>query len=258
MADDTSGPAPGETAAAGGSGLHLAGTIALIAALWAASDLGYYLLLPALAEKYSYNDGPIVGTLYYIFWAGIAVIVFWPQYTTWPLYARWNTFENRLLSLAVWCIAFAAGVGFVAYVVPALPAFVPVDGWKPPELAFATGWYFLPKSIEILFQQLLVVALVLTLSAQGQSLRRVSLVCAALFGAAHILLAFDDVPWGYVVRFAMLAAVFGFAFPYLILRVPNGLAYSYVTHWAYYALTVVMARLLGPGAVLNFLKQIFS
>lgn len=233
-------------------------TIGLIAAFWVASDFGFYFLLPTLGEQPSYNDGPIAATLYYIFWVGAAVITFWPQYAGWPRYTSWATFENRLLSIMLWSLAFVGSLGFVAYVLPALPPFGPVDGWKPPDLAFATGWYFLPKSIEILFQQLLVVALVLTLSAQGYSLRRISLSCAVLFGAAHILLAFGDVPWGYVARFAILASIFGLAFPYLILRVPNGFGYSYVTHWAYYALTLVMARLLGPGAVLEFLRQTFG
>jgi hypothetical protein len=139
-----------------------------------------------------------------------------------------------------------------------LPPFDVREGLDPPELPLATPWYFLPKSVEILFQQLLVVALVLAFSAENYSLRKISLYSAALFGGAHILLAFGDVPWGYVARFATLAAIFGLAFPYLILRVPNGFAYSYVTHWGYYALTVVVARMLGPGTIVEFVKQVFG
>jgi hypothetical protein len=79
-----------------------------------------------------------------------------------------------------------------------------------------------------------------------------------LFGAAHVLLAFGDVPWGYVTRFSILAAIFGLAFPYLILRVPNGFAYSYVTHWGYYAITIIMARMLGPGTIVEYLGRLFG
>ena len=107
----------------------------------------------------------------------------------------------------------------------------------------ATPWYFLPKSIDILFQQLLVVALVLALAAQRYSLRRISVYCAVIFGAAHALLAFGGVPLGYVIRFMISAAAFGFLFPYLILRLPNGLAYSYVVHWLYYAVSVVLPHI---------------
>lgn len=230
--------------------------LALIAGIWVASDIGYYFLLPALGQNATYNDGPIATALYYVFWAGVAAITFWPAYASWPLYAKWATFENRLASIVVWSFAFAAAVLFVAYLLPALPQFNWRKGWNPPELPLATPWYFLPKSIEILFQQLLVVALVLTLSAENYSLRKISVYCAVLFGAAHILLAFGDVPWGYVARFSILAALFGLVFPYLILRVPNGFAYSYVLHLGYYAITVVIARTVGSGAILDILRRV--
>jgi hypothetical protein len=141
-------------------------------------------------------------------------------------------------------------------VLPALPPLHIREGYKPPELPFATSWYFLPKSIEILFQQLLILALALSLSAQRYSLRKISLICAALFGGTHILLLFGGVSIPYVIRFGSLAAIFGLAFPYLLLRVPNGFAYSYITHWSYYAITIIMARLLGPGTIPEFFKQL--
>jgi hypothetical protein len=128
-------------------------------------------------------------------------------------------------------------------VLPLLPPIRWTEAWNPPDVRHATPAYFLPKSIEILFQQLLVVALVLVLFAQRYSIRTISICCALVFGAAHILLAFGGVPWGYVIRFMISAAAFGFMFPYLILRVPNGLACSYVIHWAYYAASVVLPHI---------------
>jgi len=237
---------------------RLAWNVGLIAGIWTVSDLAYYFLLPSLGQKTSYNDSPIANSLFYVFWVGIAVIAFWPQYATWPRYARWDTFHNRFASLAVWLLAFAGVVLFAGYLLPALPPFNPRAGITPPELPLATPWYFLPKSIEILFQQLLVVALVLSLAAEKYSLRQISISCALLFGGSHVLLAFGGVPWGYVARFAALAAVFGLAFPYLILRVPNGFAYSYLTHWAYYAITVLMARTIGPGTIPDIVKQLLG
>ena len=244
--------------ASGPRTVRLAWTIGLIAGLWTVSDLGYYFLLPGLGQKTSYNDGSIANSLYYVFWVGIAVITFWPQYATWPRYARWTTFQNRLTSFAVWSLAFVGAVLFAAYVLPALPPFNPREGITPPELPLATPWYFLPKSVEILFQQLLVVALVLSLAAEKYSLRQISISCALLFGGSHLLLVLGGASWGYAIRFATLAALFGLAFPYLILRVPNGLAYSYVTHWAYYAATILMARTLGPGLILELAKKLFG
>ncbi len=223
--------------------VQLIWTISQIAAIWALSDLGYFLLLPAFGVTANYNSDSIAVTLYYGFWTGIAVITFWPLYLSWSQYGRWETFENRLTSYLVWCLAFAACIFFSTYILPSLPAVTWTESWNPPDVRVATPSYFLPKSIEILFQQLLVVALVLTLSAQRCSIRMISVCCAGLFGAAHVLLAFGGVPWGYVIRFMVSAAAFGFMFPYLILRVRNGLAYSYVIHWAYYAASVVLPHI---------------
>jgi hypothetical protein len=223
-------------------------TIAQIAAIWTISDVGYYYLLPALGAQPNYNGGSVAVTLYYVFWIGISVITFWPVYARWPRYGRWTTFENRITSYLVWSLSFAGCLLFAAYVLPLLPSIHWKESWNPPELVFATPWYFLPKSIDILFQQLLVVALVLAMAAQHYSLRKISAYCAIGFGAAHVLLVFGGVPPGYVIRFMVSATAFGFLFPYLILRVPNGLAYSYVVHWLYYAVSVLLPHIFLSAA----------
>lgn len=221
--------------------------LAQIAAIWIASDIGFYFLLPALGVQPSYNTGSVAITLYYAFWVGIAVITFWHLYGTWPQYGRWATFEKPLTSYIVWSLAFAGCTLFAAYLLPLLPPINWTQSISPPEVVIATPWYFLPKSIEILLQQLLIVAMVLALSVERFSLRKIAVYCALSFGGAHVLLAFGGVPWGYVIRFMVAAAAFGFVFPYLILRVPNGLAYSYIVHWVYYAVTVVMPHLISAG-----------
>jgi hypothetical protein len=232
---------------------QLVSTLIQIAAIWVLADVGYYLMLPAFGVQPSYNTGSVAITLYYIFWIGIAVITFWPIYATWRRYGRWATFENRLTSYVVWSFSFAGFVLFAAYVLPLLPPTEWTESWTPPEVRVATPWYFLPKSIDILFQQLLVVAFVLVLAAQKIPLRKISLYCALTFGAAHVLLAFGPTPTGYVIRFMLSATAFGFLFPYLILRVPNGLAYSYILHWLYYAVTVAMPHIVsGAGFYLLF------
>jgi hypothetical protein len=113
----------------------------------------------------------------------------------------------------------------------------------------ATPCYLLPKSIEILFQQHLIAATVIALSARRYRLRTISLICAATFGATHLLVAFDSVPTGYVIRFMAAGTSFGFVVPYLMLRVRNGLAFSYLTHRCCYAGTVLMPHAFyTPGA----------
>jgi hypothetical protein len=229
-------------------GTALLWTIAKIAAIWIVSDAGYYYLLPVLEVHPTYNDGSVAIMLYYIFWIGIAVIAFWPVYASWPQYVRWTTFENRLVSYIVWSLSFSGCIIFAVYVLPAFPTISWTESWNPPDIRVATPWYFLPKSIDILFQQLLVVALVLALAARGFSVRRTSIYCAAVFGATHALLAFGGVPLGYVVRFMVSATAFGFIFPFLILRVPNGLAYSYIVHWLYYAVSAILPHVFLSSA----------
>jgi hypothetical protein len=212
-------------------------TLLLIGSIWVASDIGYYFALPLLGVRMSYNAGPVAITLYYIFWIGIAVITFW------DIFSRWVKFESRIASYAVWTLSFGGCTLFAAYLLPQLPATQWTHTWAPPDVAVASEWYFLPKSVDILFQQLLIAALVLSLAGQGYSVRRIALYCALLFGSMHALLGFGGMPFGYVIRFMVFAGVFGLIFPVLILRVPNGLGYSYILHWLYYAVTVVMPRI---------------
>lgn len=218
-------------------------TIVQVAVIWILADLGYYLLLPQMGVQANYNAGSVAIALYYVFWIGIAVITFWPVYVEWGRHGKWHVFSNRAVSYFVWSVAFTASVLFAGYVLPLLPPVEWSESWTPPEVRVATSWYFLPKSIDILFQQLLIVAFVVSLAGRGLSMRRITLVCALTFGAAHLLLYFGPTPIGYVIRFMIAATAFGALFPYLILRVPNGLAYSYIVHWFYYALTVAMPHI---------------
>ena len=221
---------------------RLVSTVVLVAALWVASDLGYYYLLPLVAEPVAYNAAPGTIALYYLFWVGMALAAFRPLYRGWrPIAPGWSGY-------LLFSASFAGLLVFATLVLPALPPVSWPKSWDPPELLRATSWYFLPKAIDILFQQLLIVALVLAFAAERCGLRAMSLCCAALFGATHLMLAFGGVPWGYVARFTIVATAFGLAFPTLILRVPNGFAWSYLTHWGYYAVSLTMAHTISPYA----------
>ncbi len=217
--------------------------LAVIAAAWIASDAGYYLLMPMLGLRAGYNTEPIAIALYYTAWVAAVMPAFWPLYRAWP------TVETPVVTHVI-LIGLLGGIMlFALYGLPALPRIVWTESWEPPELMRVTAWYFVPKAIEILFQQLLVAALVLILAARRLAVRTISLTCALLFGGMHLFLAFGGMPIGYVLRFVAAATAFGFVFPQLLLRVPNGFAYSYTLHWAYYLATIVMAHLLSPYAV---------
>jgi hypothetical protein len=227
----------------------LAWTLALVAALWVASDAGYFYLLPAFGLRGSYSASSISIAMYYAVWVVIAVAIFWRMYRTW-----WATYDNRVTTSVLFSIAFAALTLFPGYALPLLPPINWAEPWTPPEIVLATPWYFLPKSVEILFQQLLVVAMVVAFSGRQLALWTISVSCALLFGAIHILVALEDVPLGYVVRLVIVGTGFGLVFPYLILRMRNGLAYAYMVHWSYYAITAstphvfyVPGAATGPG-----------
>lgn len=239
------------------TGRRLAELLALLA-LWILSDLSYFRLLPVLGIRPNYNDSPVSVTLLYLFWLGVTVISFWPIYASWPRFSNWPTFQSRITSLAIWTVGFVSMVAFVAIVLPDLPPLHWPRSWgPPPELPLATSLYFLPKSIEILFQQLLMVAVVLLL-APVMPLRHVAYSCALLFGSAHTLLMFDAVSIGYVIRFTISALLFGAIFPLFILRIRNGLAFTYIIHWSYYALSILLARDVGMGRAMAFFKSLLG
>lgn len=228
----------------------LMGNRGLIAGIWVLSDLGCHYGLPALSYDTNYNHDPIAAAACYLFWVGVAVITFSRTSASWRSVSQWEMFENRTVSLVLWSVFFALAITFTAYILPGLPPFQWQPEWGPvPDLPQAKPTYFLPKSFDILFQQILILALVLSPAQEGYSLRRISLTCGALFGAVHLVLMFDSVGWSFVLRFVVAGALFGLIFPVLILRMRNGLAFSYALHWFYYALTVFMARAVGPEAI---------
>jgi len=216
------------------------GTVAGIAALWIASDIGYYALPPLFGMTASYNDHPVGASVYYAAWCVVALIVFRRWYHGWKPFTPW---PGLYVALAAMAVTFT----LYALLAPSLlPAVDWQETWPAPDILLAQPSYFLPKSVDILFQQLLIVALVLSLHSREHDLRRISVLCAMLFGVTHLLLLFGGLPPIYVVRFTIFATLFGFVFPWLILRVRNGLVWSYGLHWVYYAVTLVTAHLISP------------
>lgn len=221
---------------------QLTATLALIGCAWIASDIGYYFVLPWFGVTLRYATHPVSAAVYYGVWVAAALVAFR------HLYREWEPFEHRPASYFLIGLAVAALILFAVYGLPLLPPVHWPNDIEPPDLLFATPWFFLPKSIEILFQQLLIVAMVLAFSAHRCRLKSMAICAALLFGGMHLLLAFSEVPTTYVIRFTLAATLFGFVFPYLILRVRNGFAYSYLAHWGYYAVTLVMVHTISPYA----------
>jgi len=54
--------------------------------------------------------------------------------------SRWELFDNRLQSLALWSVFFALALTIITIVLPGLPAFKWLLEWGPvPELSQAKG-----------------------------------------------------------------------------------------------------------------------
>ncbi len=218
------------------AGRNLGLTIAAIAAAWGFSSLGYFRLEPFLGAEVGYNDAPAAFAIYYSVWSVAVFLVF---RKTFQSGADLTPQPLRIAGVAGLALAFAA---FAWLVVPRLPQTEWTQTVSPVEFFWATSWYFLPKSVEILFQQLLIAALVLALRDTGLRLRKIALVVALLFGAFHLTLALSYPNPLYVVRYSVAAAIFGLIVPYLLLLRRHGFLISYAIHWAYYALDITIIR----------------
>ena len=218
-----------------------------LAGFWLISDLGYYFGLPSLGVGMDYNLNPMPVATFYLFWSGLAAIVFWPLYSRWNADGPFPTLRNRVLAALIWTATFALILVFLHWGLPALPkATWPPDLGEPPDLLIATPAYFFPKTVEIVFQQLLVLALIVSLSLDGLPLRTISIFAALLFGGMHILLAFSGIPPRAVIMFIVAAPAFGLILPRLILKTRFGLAAAFVLHWTFYAAVLAQARIFGP------------
>jgi hypothetical protein len=214
-------------------------TLLEIASIWIISDIGYYVFLPVLGFGGGYISNPIQISIYYSFWLLLTIFSFR------NIYRKWGTVENKLSTYLFAFIACASIVLYLKYILPMFPTVNITGQWiSPPELLMATKWYFLPKSMDILLQQLLVVAMILNFDSNGYKLKTISLWCAILFGGAHLMLVFGNGGPIYVTVFTISAIIASFIFPHLILKVKNGFVYSYFLHWLFYAVVIILARII--------------
>ena len=210
-----------------------------IVAIWILSDIGFYVLTDLLGVGGSYSSHPFWLALYYLFWVGVAL------WTFAGFYRSRQVIEVRASTLVVGALGGAVVAGYLLFVFPLFPPIGWATLWRPPtELLYASGWYFLPKSIDILLQQLLIAAMVFAFNLRKLSVPAIARWSAGLFGSMHLLLVFGGSSLAYVCFFTAAAAVAGYIFPYLMLRVRNGFVYAYFLHWGFYAVVIVLIRLV--------------
>lgn len=217
-------------------------TVAVIVAAWSLSSLGFFQLSPVLDAQVGYNDAPLFFALYYGGWSLAVYLVFRRSFEQ----AGDLTFSTvRVAVLALMAIAFAT---FALFVLPHLPPMEWTRSNDPVEFFSATSWYFLPKTVEILFQQILIAALVLSLNELGLRLRKISVLVALLFGGFHLTLAFSYPNPFYVSRYSIAATLFGALVPPILLQLRHGFLITFAIHWVYYAVDIVLIHFAFAGA----------
>ena len=123
----------------------LALVIGLIATTWTLSSIGYYQLADFLGKPGGYNEGPRIFSIYYGIWCMIAFAIFHPALSAWAKQSSPPEDRFATIFMVTACALFA----FI--VLPFLPeADIPTED-EVNEIIIAQPWYFLPKSVEILF-----------------------------------------------------------------------------------------------------------
>lgn len=219
--------------------------IGRIAGIWTIINIGYYLVIPSFGFDLSYNSSPFVISAYWLLWVFIIIFYFW------DIYSRWLKIDSKIWFYVLQSLGAVSLFLILIYIFSELPNLKSLTPSKYPDLLFASSLYFLPKSVEVLVQQLLITVLVADLSFRLESLKNVVIGYAICFGGAHIALFFLDnssIPYSLLMTIA--AFLSSLIFPYLILRVKGGFTYAYMIHFLFYIiLAIFLHTLLPPGYV---------
>lgn len=215
--------------------------LASVAGLWTLATVGYYVALPVFGYELSYNTAPVVIACYFLVWAAISFLYFL------DLFRAWQSRDTRLWwygGASLVCAMVVWGLLYELSLVPILrgPQLAPYS-----DILLSTPWYFLPKSVEILMQQILTTVVILALHSRLGSFKKVLIGYAVCFGGAHVLLfALSGAPTPYALIMTVGAMLSTFVFPYLILRVRGGFVYTYAIHLIFYILLAMLLRTWPP------------
>lgn len=210
--------------------------VCLILSTWTLSSIGYYEITDALGLPHGYNDAPWLLSVYYGFWA---LLVYWLFRSDFSRWTRLRSPGEDPFAPVLLLVCFAA---FSLKILPRLPTPEPPQGVPVADIVFAQSWYFVPKTFEVLLQQILLTALVFELQALKIGLARMTLLIAALFGGFHLSLALTEATDFYVARYTVAATLYGLVFPYLILHKRNGFILAFGLHWGFYAFDTTMGH----------------
>lgn len=195
---------------------------------WIAFKAVYYLLAQ---KELNYLTHYQAASLYFFSASCLVIFVFYSQIMPF--------IKNFSLTPFLLLILFFL-VNVLSYKTAKIIFTKQLNNFKHPNIYFArmSYRYMLAKSFEILFQQLLIIALVSFLLELRVSFNLMVLLFALLFSLIHLpLVKIKNVFFGiYFTLAALISAVF---FPFLILYIPTGYVYSYILHWLFYLVSGV-------------------
>ncbi len=205
---------------------HVLVLIAALALLWVAVFSIYFIAFPWVGAPLTYIDDPILTTAYFLAWCA-GLLALYPQTLA-------RAYLSQGLDAYALLIAFLSFLAvFYGGILPILTKGLPAQPYPIDHFVASGSAYFLPKMAEIALQQSMIVALVLLLASYRRSLLFVSSMYALFFGLAH-LVQVVDVGFEFTLVYGSAALVSAVIFPYLILKVRNGIVYSFMIHWSFY------------------------
>ena len=205
--------------------------LGILACTWLA---GWGLAFWLIRSGKSYIDNYLLMSVVFLAFSALLMAMFWPRFA--PLAS-----DVTVLPFAVLLLAVVVTLGVYALCPRYLRRPDALITRHPEEFYLHMDYrYLVSKSFEVLFQQLIIVALTLLLAATGLSMTGIVLAFLGLFGVLH-LPVLRVVGKGLGMSYTIAAATLAAVFPVLILRFHSGFVYSYALHWFGYTLAALFA-----------------
>ncbi|MEJ2721945.1 MAG: hypothetical protein P8181_12530 [bacterium] len=210
--------------------LPFLGTIAVWLAIWIIAWRGFYG--PMAGRRINYIDGFPVTCVYFLLWSVLVFLLFRDTF------AR-IAYEITPVPFLVLAVVFA--VQALLYRLGARRMERPdaLIRNNPREMFLRLDYrYLVSKSFEVMFQQVMVVLLILTAWRLTGSLLGTVVVFAAVFAFAHLpMVAIFGERAGFFAGLYMVAAMASaVAFPVVILEVNLGFVYTYAMHTMFFTI----------------------
>ncbi|MEX0919280.1 MAG: hypothetical protein WDZ64_00840 [Parcubacteria group bacterium] len=216
-------------------------TIALPLALLVLISSTARLIHLKLFERYfklTFVDAPVWSLLYFTFWSCV-VFLFFPLEIQ-ALFAQVSLIGYLFLAVVLLVLfptiykLLKANVGNPEW----LAKLYPEQGI----LSFEEAYIF-AKIGDVIFQQFVAGAMILTLVAQGVEYPQITGIFVILFMFAHLYIFREaGLIWG--MHYTAYATLGAFAIPFFIIFVPAGVVYAIVLHMLFYVLSAVFFAIL--------------